>query len=511
MSFIVRFFLLFILSSTLIKAAPIAAVDENNWLHNRKAMIQTHTGYNQTEIHAVLPRLKTFRLKIQKIENENLIGPEIFIEPAIEATDPQKVLHHKIDIFHIDNLDPNSEYHLELMERSNADELIADRRRFKTWDPKKINPQFTAASCLCDEDRYNATKLPIWTQKRLTNPDFTMLLGDITYVDSFDFVSKPQITILDIYQRYFDSFLDNPGARHYRLTPIISTWDDHDTSNNSNKYSALLKESLTLFNILYGGRTIPGVIENGHDGTYKWLSYGQVDFAVFDARTFREKFDTVENPAQRFGHLGQQQEEWFFTKASQSKNPLVLVKGDMWGSELITETRPDGTIKRITESFYSDHPLNYVEFMKRLQSLPNPYVFISGDIHRAQFIRHGPLQTGPRWNPYVTAEWTTSPLYSFRYNPDDEDKAPWFDKDRYAHKNIFNFGLFKITSDSGEGKTGSEKVVKFEVEIRGDGTKQKDGTKGDWTLPAEPALKDTLILKTKYSNTICARIYNRNY
>lgn len=496
----------FIFITIFAQSAPIPFVDENDLTNSRRAMIQTHTGFDQTEIHAVLPRLKKFRLKIQKIENEELVGPEFFIDPALEERDPTKTLHQKINIFHIDHLQPKSEYHLELIEVGTTSLLTTDRRRFRTLDPSKNDVTFTAASCLCDEDRYNETKAPIWTQKRLTKPDFMFLLGDITYVDSFDVVNKPEITTQDIWQRYFDSFLDNPMTREYRMTPILSTWDDHDSSNNANKYTTTLKESLRVFNLIYGGRSIPNIIENGHDGTYKWLTYGNTNFAFLDARTFREKYDTDETGPQRYGHLGQIQEEWLFKKLEANHKPLVLIKGDMWGSSLITEDQPQtGTVKRITESFFSDHPFNYAEFMKRLQVLPIPYIFISGDIHRAQFIKHGPQQKGARWNPFVTAEWTTSPLYSFRYNPDDPEAPPWPDVDRYAHKNIYNFGLFKVQP----GKT----EVKFSAQIKGDGRKNKDGSDRDWRTLAEPVLTDSLILKAHYpiisrsQNLSCIHFY----
>ncbi len=485
-------------------AAPIQPVNENDLISNRKAMIQTHTGYNQTEIHAVLGKLKTYRLKIQKIVNEELVGPEILIDPTIEARDPNKELLEKLNIFHIDDLDPNSEYHLELLEVSSTSALTTDRRRFRTLDPAKTDVQFTAASCACDEDRYNPVKAPIWTQKRLTKPDFMFFIGDITYVDSFEFVAKPDITTQNIWQRYFASFLDNPVARSYRMTPLISTWDDHDSSNNANKYTPTLKESLILFNLMYGGRTIPGVIENGPEGTYKWLTYGNSEFSFFDGRTFRENFDTTTTGPQRYGQFGQAQEDWFFKRAALTSKPLVLIKGDMWGSETITEVIPAPGVgsKRITESFFGDHPFNYSEFMKQLQALPNPYIFISGDIHRAQFIRHGPNQTGARWNPFVTAEYTTSPLYSFRYNADDPNSPPWPDKDRYATKNIYNFGFFKITSNAG--------TVKFEVEIRGDGQTKPDGSPADWTQLAEPVLKDTLVINSSHANParLCSRFYS---
>ena len=480
-------------------AEPVPYVDENEIIHQRHSMLQTHTGYNQTEIHAVLPRLKKYRIKVQKIVNEVLVGDVTFLDPAIEAKDPQGLLLKKVNVFHIDNLEPNSEYHLELVEKGNETETFSgDRRRFRTLDPNKSDIRYTAASCLCDEVRYNDTKLPIWTQKRLTNPDFMMLLGDATYVDSFDVVNKTEITTLNIWQRYLDSFTDNQGTKMYRLKPVISTWDDHDAFNNSDKYTPILKDALSMFNLLYGGRTLPGIIENGHDGTYKWFTYAGVDFAFLDARTFREKFDTPE-VSHRYGHLGDIQEEWFFKKAGASKNLLVIAKGDMFGSETITATGADGAIKRITESFYGDHPLNYKEFMYRLKTLPNPYVFITGDIHRASFIRHGPEQSGARNNPFVTSEWITSPLYSYRYNADDENAPGWDDKDRYATKNIYNFGVFSISK--------SVSGFKIDVEIKGPGTKNKDGSKADWTKPAPAVLTDSLVLKTAYPRTSCELFY----
>lgn len=119
-------------------AEPVPYVDENEIIHQRHSMIQTHTGYNQTEIHAVLPRLKKYRIKVQKIVNEQLVGDVIYLEPAIEAKDPQGLLLKKVNVFHIDNLEPNSEYHLELVEKGNETETFSgDRRRFRTLDPNK--------------------------------------------------------------------------------------------------------------------------------------------------------------------------------------------------------------------------------------------------------------------------------------------------------------------------------------------------------------------------------------
>lgn len=508
-------FLLMLIVSTLSSisfAEKVPYVDENDPFHTRRTIFQTHTGFTQTEFHGILPRLKVFRIKVQKIQNDELVGPEIQLDPALEVRDPKGVLHNKLVIFHLDNLEPNTEYYVKLLEvsqdrknpnREFSEDLVTDTRIAKTLDPNKVDVQFTAASCLCDEDRYNDIKFPIWTQKRLTKPDFATLIGDITYVDSFDFVRKPDITVLDIWQRHFASALDNPMGRMYRMIPLISTWDDHDSSNNSNKYTPTLAESLALFNLIYGGRTIPGVIENG-PGTSKWFKYGKTDFAFLDGRTFREKFDTPETGPQRYGNIGKEQEDWFFEKAYKTSNLILILKGEMMGSETITEVIPEtGKVKRITESWHGDHPLSFKEFSTRLQALPNPTAYITGDIHRAQFIRVGPSQTGARWNPYPTAEWTVSPLYSYRYNAQDPDAPPWPDKDRYAHKNIYNFGLFKIT----HGKD----TVKIDVEVRGDGRKNPDGSNNDWRTLAKPYLTDSLVLKNAYTNPnrFCSGFYSR--
>ena len=98
-------------------AEPVPYVDENDFIHQRHSMIQTHTGYNQTEIHAVLPRLKKYRIKVQKIVNEQLVGDVIYLEPAIEAKDPQGLLLKKVNVFHIDNLEPNSAEIVDALER----------------------------------------------------------------------------------------------------------------------------------------------------------------------------------------------------------------------------------------------------------------------------------------------------------------------------------------------------------------------------------------------------------
>lgn len=514
MRFIYLLLSLFVLSAHSL-AEPVPYVDENDILHKRHSLKQTHTGPNQTEIHAVLPRMKKYRLKIQKIENEQLVGEPVFIEPFSERPREDEMfrgiklkdlLMNKSNTFHIDNLDPNSEYHLELLEKGNSGESPSgDTRRFRTLDPKKMGVNFTVASCACDEVRYNDVKLPMWTQKRLTKPDLMIWTGDGTYVDSFDVVIKPDITELMVWQRYLDNFQDSPGNKFYRMIPEIGTWDDHDSSNNANKNTPTLKLSLELFNMLYGGRTIPGVIENGHDGTYKWLTYGGFDFMLFDARTFREPYETPEFPSQRGYHFGMTQEDFYFTRAAKSRNFQFLIKGDMFGNPLVTETKPNGESKRIIESMHADHPVDYAGFMERLRTLDVLFAQVVGDIHRAQFIRLGPNQTGPRYNDQLTSEWIFSPFYSFLFNPADKHTPSWPDKDRYGHINTYNFGFVSA-------KVTGKNLVTIDVRVQGDGKTDMKGLPRDWQTLAEPLLTDRLInriSKSNFQNSTCLSYYRK--
>jgi phosphodiesterase/alkaline phosphatase D-like protein len=416
-------------------------------------MLQTSTGDRDVQINVLMPRLKDYRFVARAVNGQ---GPE-HIAKFIGGPqqDPGKILHEKSFQILFSGLEPNTEYQLEMSEVGYENTLtLRDERRFKTLSSKDQSPlKLITVSCMNDEIHYEPVRQNLWNKAIEQSPDAFILLGDQTYVDSFDYVVRGAATAFDVWTRHFRSFSENPLMRSYQLVPAYSTWDDHDTGiDNGNANTPSVAEARRAFLALYGGVSLPGFVEKTERGVQSLVTLKGQNLFLLDARSFR----TIHTDDGRYSHLGQEQEEWFFDRASKSTGPLLLFKGDMWGSPTITRPSPDGKpAKRITESFFGDHPKNYGAFMANLFSLKKPFAFFSGDIHFSEVSQYGPKFQGTSYQaPFNTAEITSSPMHSFIFFPKPGEEILWPNISRAVGVKDYNF----VTVETSPLKNSSFKI-----------------------------------------------------
>ncbi len=423
----------------LIFAINVLAQDNPpEFLGERYPMMQSSTSDREVYFNVLVPRLKDYsiqaRLKNPKDKRNN---PVIKGEAVGEAIrDPQALLHDKVLKFKLSGLEPGKDYTLELIENSKFGSEKKDTREFKTFANESRPAKFATVSCMCDEIVYEKPRQVLWKKLAEQNPDLVFLIGDLTYVDSFDVVERGKATDLDIWQRYINSFKVNPFFRQYRLIPTAATWDDHDTGiDNGNKNTPTLPEARRAFRALYGAFNIPGFVETAPVGLNQIIKIFGQNFVLLDNRSFRETHEVNS----RFAHFGEEQEKWLISKMQTENGPFFLFNGDMWGSPTITKTSIIGKVSRLTESIFGDHPDNYNELMKSLNATGKVFVLLSGDIHNSQIIEHGPQFQGPRQNPFKTWEITSSPMHSIVFQPKPNEDVLWPDPQRVVGAKEYNF------------------------------------------------------------------------
>ncbi len=414
-------------------------------------IMQSSTSDKEVYFNVLVPRLKNYVLKAKlknpkdKRQNPTILG-EVVGQPQ---QDPQGLLHEKVMNFKISGLEPETEYVLELAEASKfGSSSTVDYREFKTFGTGSKPTKFATVSCMCDEIRYENERQILWKKLVEQKPDIVFLIGDQTYVDSFDYVERNKATDFDVWTRYFRSYSENLLFRSYKLIPVAATWDDHDTGvDNGNKNTPTLGEARRAFKALYGAYDVAGFVTTHAASLAQAVKLNGQNFILLDNRSFRETHEVNS----RFSHFGEEQEKWLIENMKSQNGPFFLFNGDMWGSPTVTSTAQNGNVKRLTESVFGDHPLQYNEMMKAINATGKVYVLLSGDIHASQIVEHGPQFQGPRNNPFRTLEITSSPMHSFIFQPKPGEEVLWPDAQRILGVKDYNFVMIESKAIRSEG------------------------------------------------------------
>lgn len=419
-------------------------------------MLQGSTSNSELNLNVLLSRLVDARFELHLTGN---IGP-VALGETVDVIKPlEGALHHKVVKVRFTGLQANQEYNLKVF-KGTGNSLL-DERIVKTIDAHGTAPSINnkpvkaiAASCFCDEDKFSETKKMSIIKMLQENPDLLIFMGDQTYIDSFEFVERGKATDYDVWQRVFRSFAFNPITRSKRLVPALVTWDDHDTGiDNGDKNTPTLAEARKAFQALYGSYDIPGYVENGQGGVQRIFSFRGVTFVMMDNRSYRDNL----NSQDRYGHFGQQQEEWVLRRIKELAQPVVLANGDLWGQPSIFRINPDGTKKKISDGIFSDHPVQFANFTQKLAQTQLPMVFMSGDVHFSEITSIGPQwKSTSREFPFATAEITASPAYSILMFPREGEPAFWNNNQRMV--SFRDYGFSAVTFTSGKNENGQLKL-----------------------------------------------------
>ncbi len=422
---------------------PTAPQPESwQWSRRHYPIRQGSTSDTETFLTATVPRLKNYVFKATPknakpdAPAEEIIGEAV----SILQTGDNGELHKKRIKIHFKGLAPNVEYKLLMAETSDRfPDKIVDTRFFQTLDTKPRPLRFTTVSCMCDETIYENVRAATWEAAMKLDPEFFLMMGDQTYMDSFDFLIRGKATPLDMWQRALSSFENNPLFLMTRLRPSFATWDDHDTGiDNGNKDTPSLAKAKEIHLALYGADSIPGVVETIDGEIYHKLNIAGQNFFLLDNRSFRSS-----DSNDPFGQYGQKQQEWLFKQIENAVGPIHLVDGGMWGSPSVLKPGSDGKLK-LTESFFGDHPENYKLFMAQLfEKAKSAIALHSGDIHASQIIMHGPEFKGTsRYSPFRFFEYTSSPMHSIVFPAKPGEPEQWPDAQRLVGTKNYSFISF---------------------------------------------------------------------
>lgn len=415
-------------------------VDLPKYSYGNYPILQTATSETEVQFNALLPRLKNYEMRAIPLLGEGKEGEPIVSKIlGDQVQDPQRLLHEKAMRFQIQGLNPKTLYRLELHEVSKFGTRVVEQRLFRTMSLFERALRFAVISCMSDEKEFAEPRDVLWKKVARAALDIVFLVGDMTYVDSFNSVPRDNVTPFDIWMRTFESFKALPLAYHQFLTPVQFTWDDHDAGvDNATKDFPNIKEAAKATHALYGGNSIDGVVEYSQEGLYKYLKLAGHYFFLFDNRSFRTSDNVVD------GEFGAKQKAWFFDHIGRigDAGPVYLLSGTMWGSPTIMKPLANGQQKRMTESMYGDHPLDYKDMFTRLNfEYSNvTYMMFSGDIHFSQVVEHGRQERNSgRWAPFTTWDVTSSPMHSVMFQPKKGEPEFWQDPQRLVGRRDYNF------------------------------------------------------------------------
>lgn len=403
-------------------------------------ILQTATSETEAQFNALVPRLKNYEMRAIPLLADGKEGEPIVAKVVSDSVqDPQRLLHDKAMRFQIQGLNPKIQYRLELHEVSKYNTRIVEQRLFRTMILAERALRFATISCMSDEKEFAEPRDILWKKVAKAALDVVFLLGDMTYVDSFNSVARDKVTPFDIWMRTFDSFKALPLAYHQNLTPVQFTWDDHDAGvDNANKDFPHIKEAAKAIHAVYGGESIEGVVEYSQEGLYKYAKLAGHHFFLFDNRSFRTSENVLD------GEFGSKQKAWFFDHLGRigDSGPVYMMSGTMWGSPTIMKSLANGQQKRMTESMYGDHPLDYKDMFGRLnyEYTNVTYMLFSGDIHFSQVVEHGRQERNSgRLAPFTTWDVTSSPIHSFLFAPKKGEAEFWADPQRLVGRRDYNF------------------------------------------------------------------------
>ena len=230
-----------------------------------------------------------------------------------------------------------------------------DIREFSSFNHEAGDLKVAIASCLndkFDKEQKKAAKAIYKLQ-----PDYIFLIGDNVYADSESINSESSPEELE--KRYIETRERLALYRNYQLIPTLMIWDDHDYGkNNGDKNYKYKKQSLENFKN-FSLNENPEISEKGYGAGFH-LKLREKDFFFLDNRFFRDdKY-----------HFGKAQETWLFQKLG--KNPILISGDQFFGSY------------HPFESFSREHPINFKNFISKLEALNISPLFISGDRHLSE-------------------------------------------------------------------------------------------------------------------------------
>ena len=300
--------------------------------------------------------------------------------------------------------------------------------QFKTpplWQYRSDPPEmrFALGSCtFVNEPRYDRPGdgygggYGIFETMAEAKPDFTLWLGDNTYLREADFYSQTGIM-----HRYTHTRSLPEMQPLLAVAPNYAIWDDHDYGpNNSDRSYREKATTLEAFKLFWGNPTYG--IGEAIGGTVSMFEWGDAHFFLLDDRYFRTPNDLEGERT----ILGAAQRQWLIDAlvSSRAKWKFVCVGGQMLNPvekyETFANIAPEE--REAILAAIGQHEVRNV-------------VFLTGDRH------HSELSLTER-NGIKIYDFTASPLTSGAHNAEDEANTLRVEGSQVG---IRNYGLITLT------------------------------------------------------------------
>jgi len=257
--------------------------------------------------------------------------------------------------------------------------------------------------CRDVEDGY-----PIFRAMARRRADFFIFNGDTIYADHVCHATTPHVpgnefvaVTLDGYRAKHRYNREDPAVQEFlRVTSVYAIWDDHEVTNNfAGPTEPLMPIGRRAFRDYWA---IDGPAEEP-DRLYRSVRWGRsLEVFILDTRQYRSRNEALDGPDKTM--LGAAQRSWLLERVSASDAT--------W--KLIVSSVPLGVFTR-SDSWTSANFLGYprpgagfawerdlILRTLRERGVRN-VVFLSGDVHHAQFLRH-------EIDGYVVHELMAGPL-----------------------------------------------------------------------------------------------------
>jgi alkaline phosphatase D len=255
-------------------------------------------------------------------------------------------------------------------------------------------------------------------------PDLFLFVGDTIYADhpcgngpshlgGADYIAG---NLEELYGKHRYNRSDAAVQEFFRRTSVYATWDDHEVGNNFGPRHDLMPSGRRAFQDYFAIEGVPE--EPGR--LYRSVRWGKhVHIFILDTRQYRSLNTDADGPAKTM--LGAAQRQWLLDgvgasdatwKLIVSSVPLGMFTGgaasDSWSNANVFGYPRAGT------GFVYERDL----LLRTLRARgADNVVFISGDVHHAELLRHEPAPG------FVVHEFIAGPLAARRGYPRFLDRS----------------------------------------------------------------------------------------
>lgn len=268
----------------------------------------------------------------------------------------------------------------------NPENKILKTFGFKSLDLTNQNLKVVLTSCMNHRD---ADPMPImFHQFYKEKPDVIFFIGDLVYANSsMDTIVDRPATPKAAYEIFVKTLNDFPLYNQKFLTPIFSSFDDHDFGyNNADATHPHLKIMQKMCRAFFpiDSRTS---LAQGPGHSFYVEAFGMRNIFL-DTRSFKNSKKDI--------YLGQEQLKWVIQVITQSPLPLFIIGSQQFWN-----------YGRLSESFERQGNIEFKQFLNAIRISPAPAVFASGDVHYSQVQKLTPEILG-----YKSYELTSSAFFS---------------------------------------------------------------------------------------------------